>query len=141
MHYLSSESVSDSVFPLALLYVSNWTDAVALRSKGKADSHVAVTDTNKTSDQRSYLHINIIFLVIILILKHVLFRLVQKYPSPIINCLLCCMNCCYSWGVIRKSHRIHTCSHGIKFYDYTFRMRSDAVLSFTGAVLTKTVTN
>ena len=81
-----------------------------------------------------------IFLVIILILKHALFRLMQKYPSLVINCLLCCMNCCYSWGVIRKSHRIYTCSHRIKFYNYTLRMRSDGVLSFTGALLTKTVT-
>ena len=98
------------------------------------------TDTNKTSDQWSCLHKDIIFLVIIFILKHALFRLMLKYPSTVINCLLCCMNCCYSWRVIRKSHRIHTCSHRIKFYNYTLRMRSDAVLSFTGALLMKTVT-
>ena len=40
------------------------------------------TDTNTTSDQWSCLHKNIIFLVIILILKHVLFRLMQKYLIP-----------------------------------------------------------
>ena len=83
-----------------------------------------------------------ILLVIILILKHVLFRLMQKYLSPVINCLLCCMNW-YSWGVIRKSHRIRTRSHRIrmvvKCYNHTVRMRSDAVLSSTGALLMKTV--
>ena len=95
----------------------------------------------KTSNQWSYLHKNIIFLIIILILKHVLFRLMQKYPSQaVINCLLCCMNCCYSWGVIHKLHHIHTCSHRIKFYHYTLRMHSNAVLSFIGALLLKTVT-
>ena len=50
------------------------------------------TDTNMTSDQWFYPHKNIIFLVIILILKHVLFRLMQKYLSPVISCFLCCMN-------------------------------------------------
>ena len=83
-----------------------------------------------------------IFLVIILILKHVLFRLMQKYLSPVINCLLCFMNW-YSWGVIRKSHRIRTRSHRIrmvvKCYNHTVRMRSDAVLSSTGALLMETV--
>ena len=44
------------------------------------------TDTNRTSDQWSYLHKSIIFLVNILILKHILFRLMQKYLSPVINC-------------------------------------------------------
>ena len=84
------------------------------------------TDTNTTSDQWPCLHKNIIFLVIILILKHVLFRLMQKYLIPVINCLLCCMNW-YSWGVIRKSHRIGTCSHrirmAVKFYNHTLRLR------------------
>ena len=60
------------------------------------------TDTNMTSDQWSYIHRNIIFLVLSLILKHVLFRLMQKYLIPVINCLLCCMNW-YSWGVIGSS--------------------------------------
>ena len=41
------------------------------------------TDTN-TSSQWSCLHKNIIFLVIILILKHVLFRVMQEYLSPVI---------------------------------------------------------
>ena len=98
------------------------------------------TDTNATSDQWSCSHKNILFLVIILILKHVLFRVMQKYLSPVINCLLCFMNW-YSWGVIRKSHRIGTCSHRIrmvvKFYNHTVRMHSDAVLSSTGALLMK----
>ena len=59
------------------------------------------TDTNTTSAQWSYLHKTIIFLVIILILKHILFRLMQKYLNLVINRLLCYMNW-YSWGVIRK---------------------------------------
>ena len=104
------------------------------------------TDTNTTSDQWSCLHKNILFLVIILTLKHVLFGLMQKYLSLVINCLLCCMNW-YSWGVIRKSHCIGTCLHrihsyGCKILPYvaaTIRMRSDAVLSSTGALLMKTV--
>ena len=79
-----------------------------------------------TSAQWCYLHNNIIFLVIILILKHVLVRLMQKYLILIINCLLCCMNW-YSWGVIRSSHRIRTRSHCIrivvKFYNHTLRPR------------------
>ena len=49
------------------------------------------TDTITTYGQCSYHHKNIIFLVIILILKHVLFRLMQKYLSPVINCLLCAL--------------------------------------------------
>ena len=64
------------------------------------------TYTNTMSVQWSYLHKNIIFLVIILIFQ-VLLRLTQKYLIPVINCLLCCMNW-YSWGVIRSSHRIRT---------------------------------
>ena len=84
------------------------------------------TDTNMTSAQWCYLHNNIIFLVIILILKHVLVRLMQKYLILVINCLLCCMNW-YSWGVIRSSHRIRTRSHCIcivvKFYNHTLRLR------------------
>ena len=51
-----------------------------------------VTDTNTTSDQWFYLHKNIILLAIILILKHILFRLTQKYVSPVMNCLVCCMS-------------------------------------------------
>ena len=100
------------------------------------------TDTNTTSDLWPYLHKNIIFFVIILILKHVLLRRMQKYVSPVIDCLLCCMNW-YTWGVIRSSHRIHTRSHRIrivvKFHNHTLRMHSDAVLSSTGALLMKTV--
>ena len=91
------------------------------------------TDTNMTSAQWCYLHNNIIFLIIILILKHVLVRLMQKYLILVINCLLCCMNW-YSWGVIRSSHRIRTRSHRIrtrshcirivvKFYNHTLRLR------------------
>ena len=49
------------------------------------------TNTNMTSDQWSYLHKNVILLVIVLVLKHVLFRLMQQYLRPVINCLLCCM--------------------------------------------------
>ena len=83
------------------------------------------TDTNTTSDQWSYLHKNIIFLVSVLILRHLLSRLIQKYLSPVINCLLSCMNW-YSWGVIRKSHRIHSRSHrirvAVKFYNHTLRV-------------------
>ena len=83
-------------------------------------------DTNTTSDQWFYHHKNIIFLVIILILKHVLFRLMQKYLGLVINCLSCCMNW-YSWGVIRSSHRIRTRSHRIrivvKFYSHALRVR------------------
>ena len=80
------------------------------------------TDTNTTSSsQWSYLYKNIISLAIILILKHVLSRLMQKYLSPVINCLLCCMNW-YSWGVICSSHRIRaqytfaSYSYGSKIY-------------------------
>ena len=67
----------------------------------------------------------------------------QKYPSSVINCLLCWMNW-YSWGVIRSSHHTRTHSHRIrmvvKFYvAATVRMRSDAVLSSTGPLLMKTV--
>ena len=79
-----------------------------------------------TSSQWCYLHNNIIFLVIILILKHVLVRLMQKYLILVINCLLCWRNW-YSSGVIRSSHRIRTCSHCIrivvKFYNHTLRLR------------------
>ena len=84
------------------------------------------TDTNMTSDQWSYLHKTIMFLVIILILKHILFRLMQKYLNLVINRLLCCMNW-YSWGVIRSLHRIRTRSYRIrivvKFYNHTLRLR------------------
>ena len=83
-------------------------------------------DTNTTSDQRSYLHKNIIFLVIILIIKHALFRLMQKYLIQVISCLLCYRNW-YSWGVIRSSRGICTRSHRIrivvKFYNHTLRIR------------------
>ena len=43
------------------------------------------TDKNTTSDQWSYLHKNIMFLVNVLILRHLLFRLIQKYLSPVGN--------------------------------------------------------
>ena len=69
--------------------------------------------TNRMSGQWSYLHRNIIFFVNILILKHVLFRLMQKYLSLVINCLLCGMDW-YSLGVIRSSHRIRTRSHRVR---------------------------
>ena len=98
-----------------------------------------------TSDQRSYLHKNIIFLVITLILKHAPFILKQKYLIHVTNCLLRCMNW-YSWGVIRSSHCIRTRSHRIRIVVIlqpnvaaSVRMHSDAVLSFTGPLLTKTV--
>ena len=105
------------------------------------------TGTNKTSDQRSYFHKNIIFLVLLLILKHVLFRLMHKYLSPVINCLLCSISL-YSWGVIRSSHRIRpytfaspSCSCKIlqPYVVATVRMHSNVVLSFTGALLIKTL--
>ena len=100
------------------------------------------TDTNTTSDQWSCLHKNIIFLVIILILKHVLFRLMQKYLIPVINCLLCCMNW-YSWGVASYRYMFASYSYGCKILQpcvaATVRMRSDAVLSSTGALLMKAV--
>ena len=93
------------------------------------------TDTNMTSDQWSYLHKNIIFLVIILILRHVLFILIQKYLSPVINSLLCCMNR-YSGGVNLKS-----CSCKIlqPYVAAMVQMCSDAVFFSTGALLMKTV--
>ena len=81
------------------------------------------TDTNTTSDQWPCLYKNILFLVIILILKHVLFRLMQKYLSLVINYLLCCMNW-YSWGVIRSSHRIRII---VKFYNHTLRLRHGCI--------------
>ena len=69
---------------------------------------------------------NIIFLVVILIFNHVLFRLMQKYLSSVTNCFLCCMNW-YSWGVICRPHRIRTRSHRIrivvKVYNHTLRLR------------------
>ena len=37
--------------------------------------------------------------IIILISKHALFRMMQKYLRPVINCFLCC-SYWYSWGVI-----------------------------------------
>ena len=76
------------------------------------------TDTNTTPDQWSYLHKSIIFPVIILILKHVLLRLMQKYLSPVINCLLCPgLLCCMEWysrDVTRSLPRIRTRSHRIR---------------------------
>ena len=50
----------------------------------------------------------------------------QKDLIPVVNCLLCCVNTWYSWGVIRSSHRIRTGSHRVrivvKFYNYTLRL-------------------
>ena len=97
----------------------------------KADSPVAVYRHEYDEyDQWFYIHKNIIFLVIDWILKHVLFRLMQKYLTPVINCLLCCMNW-YSCGVIRSSHRIRTRSHLIrivvKFYNHTLRLWSRCI--------------
>ena len=99
-----------------------------------------------TSTQWCYLHNNIIFLVIILILKHVWVKLMQKYLILVINCLLCCMNW-YSWGVIRSSHRIlytfalysYSCKILQPYVAATIRTHSDAVLPSTGAHLMKTV--
>ena len=93
-----------------------------------------------TSTQWCYLHNNIIFLVIILILKHVWVKLMQKYLILVINCLLCCMNW-YSWGVIRSSHRIlytftlysYSCKILQPYVAATIRTHSDAVLPSTGA--------
>ena len=79
-----------------------------------------------TSDRWSYLHKKHNISSYFLILKHVLLRLMKKYIIPVINCLLCCMNW-YSWGVIRRSHRIRTRSNRIrivvKFYNRTLRLR------------------
>ena len=52
--------------------------------------------TNLTSDQWSYLHGNRIFVIIIIL-----------GLSPIISCLLCCINW-YSSSIIRSSPRAHT---------------------------------
>ena len=112
----------------------------------KADSHVAVYRYEyDVRSMVSYLHKNIIFLVIILILKHALFRVMQKYLSPVISCLLCCMNW-YSWS----NSQIASYPYTFAWYSYcckilqpyvaaTVRMHSDAVLSSTCALLMKTV--
>ena len=100
---------------------------------------------NKTSDQWSCLHKNI-FLVIILILKNVLFKLMQKYLSPVINCLLCCMN----WYSSEVPFEVHIIPYTFASYSYSCKilqpyvaamvwMYSDAVLSSTGAFLMKTI--
>ena len=102
---------------------------------------------NTTSDQWSYLHKNIIFLVIILTLKHVLLRLMQTYLSPVINCLLCWMN----WLVFLGCH-LQFASYPYTFVSYSYsckilqpyvaatvRMHSDAVLSSSDALVMKTV--
>ena len=83
------------------------------------------TDTNMTPYQWSYFHKNIICLVIILISKHVVFRMMQKYLRPVINCLLCCLNW-YSWVVICSSHRICIRSH---------RVRMDGCKPYVGATV------
>ena len=104
------------------------------------------TDTNTTSDQWTYLHKNIIFLVIILILKQVLFRLMQKYLSPTINCLLCSI----SWYCFGGHSQFVSYLYMFASYSYsctilqpyvaaTVQMHSDTVLSSTGVLLTKTV--
>ena len=104
------------------------------------------TDMNTTSNQWSYLHKNIFF-VIILISRHKLFRLIQKYISPMINnCLLCCMNW-YASGVIRKTYCIHTqfasYLYGSKilqpYIAATVGIRSDALLSSTRALMIETI--
>ena len=59
------------------------------------------------------------FLVINFIFHHVLFRLMQKYLSPVINCLLWCINW-YSWGVTRSSHPVRIV---VKFYNHTLQLR------------------
>ena len=99
----------------------------------EANSHVAVYRYEYDVQSVSYLHKNIIFFVIILILKHVRLRRIQKYLIiiPVINCPLCCMNW-YSWGVIRCSHCIRTRSHRIrmvvKFYNHTSRLRNRCIM-------------
>ena len=109
-----------------LLNLTRTVGKVELISTFKADSHVAVYRYNTTSDQWSYLHKSIIFLVIILTFKYILLRLMKKYLSPVINRLLCCVNW-YSRGVIRSSHHIRTRSHRIrivvKFYKNPLRLR------------------
>ena len=93
----------------------------------KADSHVAVYQYEY--DQWSYLHKSIIFLVI-LIFNHVLFRLMQKHLTLVINCLLFCTNW-YSSDVIRSSYPIRTRSHRIrtvvKFYNYKLWLRNGCI--------------
>ena len=91
----------------------------------------------------SYLHKNIIiFLVIIFILKHVVFRLMQKYFSPLINCLLCFILVVSFADRIVFVH-VRIVSYGCKilqpYVEVTVRMHSDAVLSSTVALLMKTV--
>ena len=105
------------------------------------------TDTDMTSAQLCYLHNNIIFLVIILILKHVLVRLMHKYLILVINCLLCCMHelvflgCHSQFASYPYTFALYSYSCKIlqPYVAATVRTHSDAVLSSTGAPLMKTV--
>ena len=100
------------------------------RGDVKADSHVAVYRQGYYIRSMVLSLQKHIFLVNILILRHVLFRLIQKYLSPVINCLLCYMNW-YSCCVIRSSHRIFTLSHrirmAVKFYNDTLWLRYECI--------------
>ena len=62
--------------------------------------------------------------VIILISRHILFRLIQKYISPMItNCLLCCMNCLVLFAKhIVSIHSSHHICMVLKFYNHTLRL-------------------
>ena len=98
------------------------------------------TDTNVTSDHWSYLRKNIIFLAIILILKHVLFRLMQKYLSLVIICLLSVFLRCHSQFTSYRYTFVsysYSCKILQPYVAATVRMHSDAVLSSYGALLMK----
>ena len=81
-----------------------------------------------------------------LISKHVLFKVNQKYLSLVINCLSCCMNW-YSWGYHSQfgsyPYTFSSYSYGCKILQpcvsASVRMHSDVVLSSTGALLMTTV--
>ena len=81
------------------------------------------TDTNGTSDQWFYLQKNIIFLVIILILKHILFDTEIPQPSNELPCMLheLVFLGCHSQFVLVRTHS--DCIRiAVKFYDHTLRL-------------------
>ena len=82
------------------------------------------TDMNTMSNQWYYLHKNIIFFVIILISRHILFRLMQKYISPMItNCLSCCVNCLVLLAKhIVSIHSSHHICMALKFYNHMLQL-------------------
>ena len=80
-----------------------------------------------------------IFLVIVLILKHVLFRLMQKYLSPAINCLFMLHELVFLGCHSQFASYSYSCKILQPYVVATVRMHSDVVLSSTGALLMKTV--